>query len=231
MLILSLDTSTRSGSAAVVRDGVVIQELAGDAARTHGERLPTDLMKLLESAGVDLHDVELFAVAAGPGSFTGLRVGIATIQGLAVAGGRPVVAISTLEALARSAVRDGRKVAAWMDAQRGEVFGSLYAPDGRSILIDASSAPPEATLSAWHVKSDLRETTFTGDGAVRYRDRITATLPDATVEPPALLAGVIGHIASLEPERAVLPHAVVPVYIRRSDAELARERRRTQGQT
>jgi tRNA threonylcarbamoyladenosine biosynthesis protein TsaB len=231
MLILSLDTSTRTGSAAIVRDGTVIQEIAGNGTATHGERLPADLMTLLDAAAVGLHEVDLFAVAAGPGSFTGLRVGIATIQGLAVAEGRLVVPISTLEALARSAARDGRPVAAWMDAQRGEVFASLYAPDGRSVLIEPTSAPPEATLTAWRSAADLGGAIFAGDGALRYRDRIAAVLPDAAVEAPSGLAGVIGRIASAEPERAVRPHAVVPVYIRRSDAELARDRRRTLDQT
>ena len=103
MLILALDTTTRAGSAAVLRDGRVLHELAGDPALTHGQRLPGELMRVLDAAGVRIEDVDLFAVAAGPGSFTGLRVGIATMQGLAMARGRRVVPVSTLEALARRA--------------------------------------------------------------------------------------------------------------------------------
>src|SRR5512143_1763445 len=74
MLILSLDTTSRTGSAAGVQDGRVLAETLGDPARTHGERLPGDLMRALAEAGVALRQVGLFAVAAGPGSFTGLRV-------------------------------------------------------------------------------------------------------------------------------------------------------------
>src|SRR5688572_23937355 len=100
MVILALDTSTRTGSCAVLRGDAVLAELPGDAARSHGERLPADLMTVLDRAGVALHAVDVFAVATGPGSFTGLRVGIATMQGLALAASRPLVGVSALDALA-----------------------------------------------------------------------------------------------------------------------------------
>src|SRR5512132_3725834 len=100
MLTLALDTSAAAGSAALLRDGHVVAERAGDGSRTHGERLPRELMELLESAGVTLRDIDRFAVSTGPGSFTGLRVGIATIQGLALAQHKLVVPVSSFEALA-----------------------------------------------------------------------------------------------------------------------------------
>jgi tRNA threonylcarbamoyladenosine biosynthesis protein TsaB len=228
VLVLALDTTTRAGSAAVVRDGAVVLEEAGDPALTHGQRLPRDLMRLLDRAGVQLDDVDLFAVAAGPGSFTGLRVGIATVQGLAMAGARRVVPVSTLEALARAG-RNGRDpIAAWMDAQRGEVFAALYAADATSLVIDPSSEPPDRTLERWGPHLSGRER-FIGDGALRYREAIARASPSATraviVDPVPPLAGVIGALASNQPDRGVLPHAVVPIYIRRSDAELARDRK------
>ena len=103
MLVLALDTTTRGGSVAVARDGRVLDLLEGDAARPHAERLPGDLVTSLERAGASLADVDVFAVAVGPGSFTGLRIGIAAIQGCAFAAGRPVVGVSALEALALAA--------------------------------------------------------------------------------------------------------------------------------
>jgi tRNA threonylcarbamoyladenosine biosynthesis protein TsaB len=226
MLILALDTTTRAGSAAVLRDTTVLHEIAGDPALTHGQRLPADLMRLLAAAEVRLDDVELLAVAAGPGSFTGLRVGIATIQGLAIAGGRMVVPVSTLEALTRSASGEHRRIGAWMDAQRGEVFGALYGPGGRDLTIPPMSASPAALLHAWQAADKLAGTVFVGDGAVRYRDAIVAALGASTpIVAPPLLAGIIGRIAAEEPQRAVVPHGVVPIYVRPSDAELARARR------
>src|SRR5688500_11941612 len=126
VLILSLDTTTRGGSVAIVRDGVVIHQQSGDAAATHAERLPTDLLTACAAAGVDIAGLERFAVAAGPGSFTGLRIGIATVQGLAMARDRLVVPVSALEALAAAAPGHSPRIAAWMDAQRGEVFAQVF---------------------------------------------------------------------------------------------------------
>ena len=85
MILLALDTTTAAGSVALWRDGL-IEERAGDPARSHAERLPADLVALLSAHGLAPRDVERYAVAAGPGSFTGIRIGIATIQGLALVG-------------------------------------------------------------------------------------------------------------------------------------------------
>src|SRR4051812_16697438 len=103
MRVLALDTTTRSGSVALVEDDQVIAEQCGDATLSHAERLPSDVLRLLEHAGQPLGTIDLFAVAAGPGSFTGLRIGIATMQGLAFVKGRRMVSISSLEALAQIA--------------------------------------------------------------------------------------------------------------------------------
>jgi tRNA threonylcarbamoyladenosine biosynthesis protein TsaB len=230
LIILSLDPTTRAGSVAALRDTDVLAELTGDPERTHGERLPEDLMRVLRAASLRIEEVELFAVAAGPGSFTGLRVGIATAQGLAMARARRVVAVSALEALARAAADQGAPIAAWMDAQRGEVFSELYTTDARTTIGAAESVLPGTLLDRWRHGVDGATPVFVGDGAVRYRTDITAALGEATriLHPPPL-AGLIGHIAASHPERAVLPHAVVPIYIRRPDAELARTRRAAGG--
>jgi tRNA threonylcarbamoyladenosine biosynthesis protein TsaB len=227
VLVLALDTTTRSGSVAVVRDGSILAELVGDGTRTHGERLPADLMAALDAASVTLDAVDLLAVAAGPGSFTGLRVGIAAMQGLAMATGLRIVPVSALDALATAGAQDpgAHVVAAWMDAQRGEVFASLYDATGTTIIKPASSLPPERTLETWALR-DPGVVRFVGDGAARYAAVIGARLgarAHVMTAPP--LAGVIGRTAATFPDRAVLPHAVVPIYVRRSDAELARARR------
>ena len=223
MIVLSLDTTTRAGSAALVDGRQIKYELAGDARVTHGERLPGELIRVLEGAGIALKDVDLLAVAAGPGSFTGLRVGIAAMQGLAVAIGREIVPVSALDALALAA-RDGRgRIAAWMDAQRGQVFACLYDDNG-NVVVPASVLPPVETLAAWGREvSGPEPARFVGDGAVRYADVIRSKLGEkiAILQPPPL-AGIIGLIAAGNPERAVTPHGVVPIYIRRPDAELAR---------
>jgi tRNA threonylcarbamoyladenosine biosynthesis protein TsaB len=226
VIVLALDTTTKAGSAAILANGVVLVEHEGDPTLTHGQRLPGELMRVLDEANVRIEDIELFAVAAGPGSFTGLRVGIATVQGLAMARARRVAPISALEALARAGISAGCPIAAWMDAQRGEVFAELYAPDGRGRLIVAQSSRPGVILDRWAEMTDIARAVFIGDGAVRYRELITERAGgQAQVTPAPPLAGLLAEIAAADPARAVLPHAVVPIYIRAPDAELARARR------
>ena len=221
MLILALDTTTRAGSLAIVQNGTVLSETTGDPSLTHGQRLPADFQRISDEVGVPLAEIDLFAVAAGPGSFTGLRVGIAAIQGLAFAFQRKVVPVSTLDAIAARPQSTGARVASWMDAQRHEVFASIPGE------IDATSDRPEDILASWLSITDLRGIEFHGDGAVRYTDLIYKVMGKyvrvATTVP--LLAGSIGLIAARAPERAVSPHAIIPIYVRRSDAELARDRR------
>jgi tRNA threonylcarbamoyladenosine biosynthesis protein TsaB len=223
MTILAIDTTSRAGSLAILRAGAVLYDAEGDPAVTHGQRLPTDIMRAVAAAGLRIDEVELFAVAAGPGSFTGLRVGIATVQGLAMAHGRRVVAVPVLEALARAAAAPARAIGAWMDAQRGQVFAALYGPGG-TVLAGPTALAPEETLDAWRGLAPVAEVQFIGDGARRHAAALErAGARHIAGAPP--LARVIGEIAAAEPERAVLPHAIVPVYVRRPDAELARERR------
>ena len=226
MLVLALDTTTRAGSAAVVRDGVLVAEIVGDGSHTHAGRLPRDLMLALDKAAVRLDAVDLLAVAAGPGSFTGLRVGIAAMQGLAMSTGRKVVPISALDALA-SAAADGRgPVAAWIDALRGEVFATMYDATGTRVLHEPSSLAPGRTLDVWALALTGEAPRFIGDGAVRYEATIRERFgPRTEVLPAPPLAGIVGKLAAAAPGLAVLPHAIVPIYIRRPDVELARARR------
>lgn len=230
MLILAVDTSSAAGSAALARNGELLIERAGNGSRTHGERLPRDLMALLDDARVALPELDLFAVATGPGSFTGLRIGIATMQGLALAQGKLIAPVSTFEALAFGldpTAESSTLTAVWIDAHRGEVFATLYGPGG-AVLHPATSLTPPATLDAWAASlASAGRVVFAGDGAVKYRSVIEASLGPAAGIPAGVpsLAGAIARIAATDPARAVRPHAVVPLYVRRSDAELARDRR------
>jgi tRNA threonylcarbamoyladenosine biosynthesis protein TsaB len=224
--ILALDTTTREGSIVVARDGAILYERAGDAARTHGERLPSDLTQALATAGIGPADLDLLAVAAGPGSFTGLRVGISAVQGLAIARSLRVVPVPTLEALARSAEAiAGTLIAAWLDGQRGEVFAALYNHAGGEV-VPATAGTPDVILDGWRLPSGAA-VLFVGDAAARHRALIEQYAgPRAQIVSPPPLARSIAHIAAQQPERAVPPHEIVPVYVRKSDAEMARERRK-----
>ena len=225
MLVLALDTTTRAGSCALVRDGLVVHELAGDPAKSAAEHLPGDLVTLLRSQSLDLQAIDVFAVSIGPGSFTGLRVGIATMQGLAFANRRPLVGVSALDALAARASEQtvGTRVATWIDAWRGEVYAALYG-DGREL--EAPSVAHPATL----LNRFAGQVTFIGDGAASCAELIRRTLgARAQFADPImpLIAGSIGRIAG-DAARAGAhpgPDAIRPLYVRRTDAELARDAR------
>jgi tRNA threonylcarbamoyladenosine biosynthesis protein TsaB len=227
VLILALDTTTRAGSVAIVADGAIVYERHGDATSTHAQRLPGDIERACRAASIDIAQVELFAVAAGPGSFTGLRIGIAAVQGLAMARDRRVVPVSTLEALA--AASGASRTAAWLDAQRGEVFAQVFERSQPAGSFEPRTPPvsaaPDAALEMQ--ADDLDCAAFHGDGALKFRDVIHARLGSAVeiVDPVRPLAGAIGKLAHDRPDRGVAPHAIMPIYVRRPDAELARDRR------
>lgn len=231
MLVLALDTTSRAGSLALVRDGEVLEAACGDPGLTHGRRLPRDIVELLGRRGMTVHDVELFAVARGPGSFTGLRIGIATAQGLALACGRGVIGVSALDALNAAVGRpDGERsvLAAWIDAQRGEVFASLYRGD--SVVAGPGVATPDETLRQYAGLCPEGIVGFAGSGAERYAAQIASSFPARArlVEPTPALAPSIGILAA---RRALagepcLPDTLQPLYVRRPDAEIARDRRR-----
>lgn len=224
MLILALDTTTGQGSCALVRDGVRVAEQTS-LDHAHAVHLPGDLMNLLSSRGVSLAEIDGFAVAVGPGSFTGLRIGIATMQGLAFAEGKPLYGISALDALAQLAAPQamGRKVIAWIDAWRGEVYHAIYGTAPSEPVVDR----PESVLDTL----PEAEFVFTGDGAATHRDlidrwaggRAVVTAPIA----PAL-AGAVGVMATAAAVRGDQPQpdAIRPLYVRRSYAEPSRDGRR-----
>src|SRR5437762_9725625 len=132
MVVLSLDSPTPKASCAVARDGVVINEEPIDAARQLALQLPGALRDILDLSGVGLDQVDAFSVATGPGSFTGLRIGIATMQGLAFGTGKPLIGMSGFAALraVASPAFLGSRIAARVDAWRGDVYAPLF-EDGR----------------------------------------------------------------------------------------------------
>lgn len=229
MLILSLDTTTRGGSVAVTRDQQLLALVPGDAARSHTERLPAEFERALAQAGVGRADIDLLAVATGPGAFTGLRIGIAAMQGLAMTLGRPVIGISALDALADEAADAGiNLVAPWMDAQRGEVFATLLDLATARTLEPPLAAQPSAVLDAWRPHLRDRAAIFIGDAAERDAALIAAAgAGQWTTRIPPPLAPALARIAGQRAARgaAGLPHQLAPIYVRRPDVEIERERR------
>jgi tRNA threonylcarbamoyladenosine biosynthesis protein TsaB len=236
MYVIALDTTTRAGSVALIDDDRIVDERRGDGARTHVERLPGEILAVADANRLALADVDLYAVASGPGSFTGLRIGIATIQGLAFVHRRPVVGVPALDALAHAAsveMAPGTVIAAWMDARRKDVFAAVYrvtqaapfSPERLETLEGPTVGDPMSILSRWRGSLAAMPAVLVGDGALLYADAIAGAIPDARTLPAPLLAGAVGCLAAVRARRGetMAPMALHPLYVRRPDVEVARE--------
>lgn len=229
MLILALDTTTRGGSVAVTDDDRVLALLPGDESRTHGERLPAEIAVALDRAGVSRERLDLLAVATGPGGFTGLRIGLAAVQGLAMTLNKPVAGVSALDALAEQAGdTPAQLIVPWMDAQRGDVFATLIDARSKTTLEAAVADSPAAVLDRWQSHLAGPSVVFIGDAVVRDG----ALLADGghgrwQIRRPEPLAPQIAVLARqlAEQGKARPPHALIPIYVRRSDAEIDRDKR------
>jgi tRNA threonylcarbamoyladenosine biosynthesis protein TsaB len=238
MRVLALDSTTRAGSVALIVDtaeGPQIDERSGDASRPHAERLPAEVLALLAARQIGLSEIDLFVVASGPGLFTGLRIGIATMQGFALVRGRPLLGVSALDAIGHLASRGqprGVCVGAWMNAHRQEVFSALFRvgdapvfdPARLEVREDASVGAPESTLRRW-LRRHGAPAAIAGDGTDLYRDLIARELSMAAVIDPSPLAAALGLLGLERYRRGERGTAagVQPLYVRRPDAELARE--------
>lgn len=234
MRVLALDTTTRAGSAALVEDDRVVDERRGDGTRTHALRLPGEIVDLAAANHWPLSGVDLFAIASGPGSFTGLRIGIATVQGLALVHGRKVVSVPALDAIAHAGSLDlphGALIGAWMDAHRHDVFAALYrvnhAPAFTRARLTELEGPtvgsPAVVLARWRSLAGGVPGVIAGDGAVLYADTIKSEEASTRVLPPPDLAGAVGLLAADRAAEALDPQAVRPLYVRRADVEIARD--------
>ena len=219
MRILAVDTTTERGSVAVVADGAVSGEVRLRSGMGHSRRLMPTVAFLLEGLGLQASDVEGFAVTAGPGSFTGLRVGLSCVQGLALASGRPCLGLGTLDVLAARIVGAAPALVAAMDARRGEVYAAVFDADGRRRGDAVTAVPAEAFARV------PAGAAFIGDGAERYRELIAAKVPGAVFPARStFLAGTLGRLAEpiLAAGGGVSPAELRPLYLRGTGAALPR---------
>ena len=233
MLTLALDTTNARGSCAVVRDEATLVEHEGDSTRPQASRLPGALEAALDAASCSLRDVDLFAVATGPGSFTGLRVGIATMQGLAFAAGKPLVGITVFDALASLAAgdipgaapgdSDDGPLAIWIDAWRGEIYTAVY--QGTRQRDAPRVERPEEALARLGPAAR-----FIGDGAAPHAATIRATLGVGArfadpLAPPVAAAIARAAARAVASGSRPAPDTIQPLYVRRPTAVLVREAR------
>jgi tRNA threonylcarbamoyladenosine biosynthesis protein TsaB len=227
MRILAVETSTLAGSAALLEGGRVVGQSLLNIALTHSERLMAMVDRLLEDCGWEATGLDGLAVSVGPGSFTGLRVGIATVKGLALGLDVPVAAVPTLDALASNLPFADAPVCPMLDARKGEVYLALYRPCEERVgrLSDYLALPPRAAAE-WLTAPVI----VLGDGVVACRPFLSHLGAGLRVAPAAQSlpsAAVVGHLGytMLASGHAVAADALVPMYLRPSEAELGAMRR------
>jgi tRNA threonylcarbamoyladenosine biosynthesis protein TsaB len=162
-VILAIETATRAGSVAVSRDDQLLSCASGDASSSHSTDLIENVDRILRETGLKLGDVDLFAAAIGPGSFTGLRIGLATVKSLAVSMNKKCVGVSTLAAVAHAAGESGRTVAL-LPAGRGEVFAQMFSVVGNVVtpFDEAMHLSPQTMLAKY---GSYPQTVWAGEGA------------------------------------------------------------------
>jgi len=221
--VLAVDTTTVRGSVAVVEGGEVLAELRLRSEASHSRTLLPGLDFLLQSLGLTPASVEGYVVASGPGSFTGLRIGLSTVQGLALARPGPCLGVPALDALAAKMRGAAERLVALMDAYRGEVYAAVYDAEARPL-----EAPCVMPPAAFLARLGPGRVAFLGDAVAGYRAALGSARPDAVFPDRELfLAGALGRLA--EPRLAAgeggPPASLRPLYVREADALQAQRAR------
>lgn len=227
MPIFCLDTSTRAGSMALWRNGAA-ESVVGADPRSHAERLPAEAVRWLSDRGVALSELDAIAVVAGPGSFTGLRVGVAASQGWAFALKKPVIGIPTLDALASDAAvapasaADSVLVVPMIDGQRSEIFYSGWR-NSVEVIPAAAGRPAEAIAAVTSAFPGVTVVAI-GDALAKYSALIDAAGWSRREMSAPLAESAVRLAASGRYPRGTA-HAIRPIYVRRPDAEVLRDLR------
>lgn len=224
MKVLGIDTSTSCGSLGLIEDKEVISEYLLNIPVTHSERLLGAIEFVLREARCRIEQIEGWAIALGPGSFTGLRIGVSTVKGLAFATGRPVAGISTLDVLASQIAPTSHLICPILDARKKEVYTAFYRyGEGGSLTRQSEyqAIPPEDL-----VKKIREQTIFLGDGVRTYGDFLLNCLPSSAIFPPVpfrvshgSMVATLGMELLRKGEHLNLS-AFSPIYIRPSEAEI-----------
>ena len=229
-LILSLETATGCGSVALTRNTRLLAEATAQPEVTHSRRLLGTVSWLMQAAMVDWSELDAVAVSIGPGSFTGLRIGLAAGQGLSLAAGIPLVAVETLDALALACAPAGEeRICPVLDARKQEVYAALYRPGGDNgypvRLGDDQAMSPQAL-----VEMIDRPTLVAGPAVAVYREVFSQNscirlLPPPLAHPRALYVGLLAEQKLAD---GLVPNdgPVSPKYVRASEAEITLQRKK-----
>ena len=241
MRILGIDTSTAVASVALVEDGKLVLEETREAAlessstnhANHAEILLPLIDRILKQAALSLSDVSAIAVSIGPGSFTGLRIGLSTVKGLAYGWNVVIVGVPTLLAIAARVVDWDGLICPFLDARKKEVYAALFSKKGERLerLTEDVVASPEEIVRSMRSHNGHERCLFIGDGTKVYGDLIKTALGEKCLFTPGdTYPSTASAVARLGEERLRLAQPdslgpLTPVYLRASEAELKRGRR------
>lgn len=228
MRILAVDTSSAVATVAIVDDERLVAEEILNNKLTHSETIMPMIKSVLDKAEIEVSDIDVFAAVTGPGSFTGLRIGVSAVKALAHAANKPCASVSTLEAMAYNFPFSDKLICPIMDARRGEVYNALYRFNGS--VLEEVRCPRAITIEECcaDIKSLAEKTVFLGDGVPVFRERIKETLGELALFAPANLnAQMAASAAVAAKEKELIEYQrLSPVYLRKSQAERERENRK-----
>jgi tRNA threonylcarbamoyladenosine biosynthesis protein TsaB len=227
-LILAIDTATPCSSVALTigepHDGELMASLSLNSKVTHSRRLLSGVDWLLSENSIDITDIDGLAIGLGPGSFTGLRIGMATVKGMAAAMNKPLLGVSTLDALAFSCSGD-KPLCVLLDARKKEVYRRWYRPDDQGVY--RSTGTISAVTPQELVQEVTENSLMVGDGLLSYEEIFRDSLGERVTMAPLVLhypsAAAIGFLAceALQRGETLDLESAVPLYVRASDAELS----------
>jgi len=222
MLTLAFDSSSKTASVSILRDKAVLYDTIINKGLNHSEVLLPAIDEACRLSGIQLPEFDLFACTLGPGSFTGLRIGVSTLKGLMLATGKPAAGISTLAALALNVDQKEKIIGSIMDAGRGQVYLAYYQYDKDGILNQLEAARALDPQSITEHYED--EVIYVGDGAIKYADLFSSLSAEknkiASAEQQFICASAVGFLAIEKYSRNDLLDLTrcVPVYLRSADA-------------
>ena len=226
MLILAFESTARPASVALLRDGELLAQYSQCSQLTHSRTLLPMAEDMLKNTELRLDDVDLFAVAHGPGSFTGVRIGVSTVKGLAWASGKPCVGVSTLEAMAWHGAAAGGLVCPVMDARRSQVYNALFEIRGGAPVRLTEDRPISLEELSQELRRQDRPAFLVGDGAALTADFLTdAALPFRLAPDNLRWQSAWGVAMAARDKTPGSADALLPVYLRLSQAERERQER------
>lgn len=226
MLTLAFDTSSKTAAVAVLQDDSILYDALINTGLNHAEILLPAIDQACRQLRLQINDIDLFACTLGPGSFTGLRIGVSTLKGLLIATGKPATGVSALAALALNVQENAAVICSVMDAGRGQVYTACYSCNENGLF---NQICQEKIVDPKDILPDISEDViFVGEGAIKYRDLLTERTGKVKIAGSqqqyvrASAVGILGREKFIRNE-LLNPATFVPFYLRTADAKPSRQ--------